>query len=57
MCLNGTCSEVSIGKYLSDEFPIQNYMNQGCSLLPVPLTFTLGYTIRKVGEKRGISTE
>jgi hypothetical protein len=51
------CSEVSIGKYLSDEFPIQNYMNQGCSLSPLPLTFTLGYTIRKVREKRGISTE
>jgi hypothetical protein len=29
MCLNETCSNVRIGKYLSDNFPIQNGLKQG----------------------------
>jgi hypothetical protein len=32
MCLNGTYSEVRIGKYLSDNFPIKNDLKQGNSL-------------------------
>jgi hypothetical protein len=33
MCLNETCSEVHIGKHLSDAFPLQNGLKQGNNLL------------------------
>jgi hypothetical protein len=33
MCLNETCSKVSICKHFPDNFPTQNGLNQGDSLL------------------------
>jgi hypothetical protein len=48
MCLNGTYSNVSVGKYLSDKFPIQNGLKQGDALLPLLFSFALEYAIRKV---------
>jgi hypothetical protein len=47
MCLNGTYSEVCIGKHLSDNFPIQNGLKQG-DTLPRLLNFALEYASRKV---------
>jgi hypothetical protein len=38
MCLDETYSEVCIGKYLSDTFPIQNGLKQGHALSPLLLT-------------------
>jgi hypothetical protein len=46
MCLNETCSEVRIGKRLSDSFPIQN----GDALSPLLFNFALEYAIQKVQE-------
>jgi hypothetical protein len=48
MCLNEWYSEVCIGKYLFDYFPIQN----GDSLSPPLLNFTLEYAITKVQENQ-----
>jgi hypothetical protein len=41
MCLKETYVEVRIGKYLSDNFPIQNGLIQGDALTPLPFKFTL----------------
>jgi hypothetical protein len=54
MCLNNTCSKVRIGKYLSDEFPIQNGLKQGDALSPLLVSVILEYAIRKVQEKQVI---
>jgi hypothetical protein len=35
MCLNETYNKVSIGKHLSDVFPIQNGRKQGDALSPL----------------------
>jgi hypothetical protein len=51
ICLNETCSEVRIGKHLSDSLPIQNGLKQVDALSPLPLNFALEYGIRKVQEK------
>jgi hypothetical protein len=48
ICLNETYSKVSIGKLLSDKFPIQNWLKQGDALSPLLFNFALEYAIRKV---------
>jgi sorting nexin-29 len=50
ICLNETYSKVSVGKLLSDKFPIQNGLKKGDSLSPLLFNFTLEYAIRKVQE-------
>jgi hypothetical protein len=52
MCLNETCGKASIGKHLSDSFPIQNGIKQGDALTPLLFNFALGYAIRKVHENQ-----
>jgi hypothetical protein len=44
MCLNEMYSKVRIGEHLSDSFPIQNGLKQGC--------VALEYAIRKVQENQ-----
>jgi hypothetical protein len=44
-------STVHLGKYLSDNFPIQNGLQQGNALQPLLFNFTLEYAIRKAQEK------
>jgi hypothetical protein len=44
MCLNKTNSEVRIGKYLSDSFPIQNGLKQGDGC-PIATAFQLCFRI------------
>jgi hypothetical protein len=50
MCLNETYSKVRIGKYLSDNFPIQNGLKNGDALSPLLFNFALEYAIKKVQE-------
>jgi hypothetical protein len=47
MCLNETYSKVCIGKHLSNNFHIQNGLNQGDSLSPLLFNSALEYAIRK----------
>jgi hypothetical protein len=49
MCLNETYGKVRIGKYLSDNFPIQNGLKQD-ALSPLLFNFALQYAIRKIQE-------
>jgi hypothetical protein len=48
MCLNETHSKIRIGKYLPDNFPIQNGLKQGDAFLPLLFNFSFEYAIRKV---------
>jgi hypothetical protein len=50
MYLNETKRKVCIGKYLSDNFPIQNGLTQGDVLRPLLFNFALVHAIRKVLE-------
>jgi hypothetical protein len=52
MCLNETCSNVRIGKHLSDNFPIQNCLKHGDASSPLLLNVALEYAIIKVQEKQ-----
>jgi hypothetical protein len=52
MCLNRTCSQVHIGKYLSDNFPVQNGLEQVDPLSPLLFMFGLVYAVIKVLENR-----
>jgi hypothetical protein len=52
MCLNETYSELHIGKYLSDNFPIQSGLKQGEVLSPLFFNCALEYAIRKVQENK-----
>jgi hypothetical protein len=47
ICLNKICSKVRIRKYLSDKFPIQNWLKQGDALSPLLFNFALEYKVRK----------
>jgi hypothetical protein len=46
MFLNETNSKVHIGKYLSDNFPIQNGLKQGDALSSLIINFALEYADR-----------
>jgi hypothetical protein len=46
--LNETYWKVRIGKYLPDNFPIQNGLKQGVTLAPLIFNIALEHAIRKV---------
>jgi hypothetical protein len=52
MCLNETYSKFSIGKHLSESFPIQNGLKQGDAFSPPLFNVALGYAIKKVQENQ-----
>jgi hypothetical protein len=52
MYLNETYSGICTGKYLFDEFPIQNGLNQGKALSPLLFNFALEYSIWKFQENK-----
>ena len=48
MSLTETYSRVSVGKNVSDRFPIRNGLKQGDALTPMLFNFALEYAIRRV---------
>jgi hypothetical protein len=50
MCLNKMYIEVRAGTHLSDNFLIQNGLNQGDALSPLLFNFAVEYAIRNVQE-------
>jgi hypothetical protein len=52
LCLKEAYSRVCIGKYLPDNFPIQNGLKQGELLSPLHLNLASEYAIRKVQENQ-----
>jgi hypothetical protein len=52
MCLNEMYNKVRTGKYLSDNFPIQNALKLGDALLPLLFNFALEYVIRRSRKTR-----
>ena len=47
-CLNETCSQVQVGKNLSDMLPVRNGLKQEDALLPLLFHFAIEYTIKRV---------
>jgi hypothetical protein len=48
--INETYSKDSIGKHLSESFPVQNGLKEGDALLPLLFNFALEYDIMQVQE-------